>query len=204
MITHFEPSISYEGLYGEVRDMCSMDNDQLFTMKWIDEEGTSSVLSLPSFQEDCSKVCQDPGSEKNASIQIIDFCFRFSFFFFSSELLWSCSTFPYLCQSCSLDTQGLQLIFSFGKSREAKVTLSGAFEAQKYFHFVWQRHRQNLIGLDGDVMTMKMISQRSGWRCFLLDAHCRCTTGESTARQHLCRTIWCTLCGCAHLWWTAT
>lgn len=39
MITHFEPSISYEGLYGEVRDMCSMDNDQLFTMKWIDEEG---------------------------------------------------------------------------------------------------------------------------------------------------------------------
>lgn len=39
MITHFEPSISFEGLYGEVRDMCSMDNDQLFTMKWIDEEG---------------------------------------------------------------------------------------------------------------------------------------------------------------------
>lgn len=27
--------------------MCSMDNDQLFTMKWIDEEGTSSVLFLP-------------------------------------------------------------------------------------------------------------------------------------------------------------
>lgn len=45
MITHFEPSISYEGLYGEVRDMCSMDNDQLFTMKWIDEEGmTASPL----------------------------------------------------------------------------------------------------------------------------------------------------------------
>ena len=44
MITHFEPSISYEGLYGEVRDMCSMDNDQLFTMKWIDEEGTPPPL----------------------------------------------------------------------------------------------------------------------------------------------------------------
>ncbi|XP_016118341.1 protein kinase C iota type-like, partial [Sinocyclocheilus grahami] len=38
MITHFDPSISYEGLCSEVRDMCSMDNDQLFTMKWIDEE----------------------------------------------------------------------------------------------------------------------------------------------------------------------
>lgn len=46
MITHFEPSISYEGLYGEVRDMCSMDNDQLFTMKWIDEEGTAPLLSF--------------------------------------------------------------------------------------------------------------------------------------------------------------
>lgn len=44
MITHFEPSISYEGLYGEVKDMCSMDNDQLFTMKWIDEEGAFAVF----------------------------------------------------------------------------------------------------------------------------------------------------------------
>lgn len=50
MITHFEPSISFEGLYGEVKDMCSMDNDQLFTMKWIDEEGMSpSSFSAPSF-----------------------------------------------------------------------------------------------------------------------------------------------------------
>ncbi|XP_020490875.1 protein kinase C iota type [Labrus bergylta] len=45
MITHFEPSISYEGLYGEVKDMCSMDNDQLFTMKWIDEEGDPCTVS---------------------------------------------------------------------------------------------------------------------------------------------------------------
>lgn len=50
MITHFEPSISYEGLYGEVRDMCSMDNDQLFTMKWIDEEGTSPQIFLSKSQ----------------------------------------------------------------------------------------------------------------------------------------------------------
>lgn len=68
MITYFEPSISFEGLCSEVRDMCSFDNEQLFTMKWIDEEGKSilatwlsdkylinmvlsfqSVLSLSSF-----------------------------------------------------------------------------------------------------------------------------------------------------------
>ncbi|XP_008432791.1 protein kinase C iota type [Poecilia reticulata] len=45
MITHFEPSISYEDLSGEVRDMCSMDNDQQFTMKWIDEEGDPCTVS---------------------------------------------------------------------------------------------------------------------------------------------------------------
>lgn len=55
MITHFEPSISYEGLTNEVRDMCSLDNDQLFTMKWIDEEGecawrsSFSCCSVPPY-----------------------------------------------------------------------------------------------------------------------------------------------------------
>ncbi|KPP69060.1 protein kinase C iota type-like [Scleropages formosus] len=45
MITHFDPSISYDVLYSEVRDMCSMDNDQVFTMKWIDEEGDPCTVS---------------------------------------------------------------------------------------------------------------------------------------------------------------
>lgn len=47
MITYFEPSISFEGLCSEVRDMCSFDNEQLFTMKWIDEEG-KSLLNFPA------------------------------------------------------------------------------------------------------------------------------------------------------------
>ncbi|XP_019358832.1 PREDICTED: protein kinase C iota type [Gavialis gangeticus] len=45
MITYFEPSISFEGLCNEVRDMCSFDNEQLFTMKWIDEEGDPCTVS---------------------------------------------------------------------------------------------------------------------------------------------------------------
>lgn len=53
MITYFEPSISFEGLCSEVRDMCSFDNEQLFTMKWIDEEGNSmlinTLLKFPAF-----------------------------------------------------------------------------------------------------------------------------------------------------------
>ncbi|KAI1236000.1 hypothetical protein IHE44_0002094 [Lamprotornis superbus] len=45
MITYFEPSISFEGLCSEVRDMCAFDNEQLFTMKWIDEEGDPCTVS---------------------------------------------------------------------------------------------------------------------------------------------------------------
>uniref|UniRef100_A0A673AYQ3 protein kinase C n=1 Tax=Sphaeramia orbicularis TaxID=375764 RepID=A0A673AYQ3_9TELE len=61
MITHFEPSISYEGLYGEVRDMCSMDNDQLFTMKWIDEEG-ASPFNLQTSQDEFHYLPQMNGT----------------------------------------------------------------------------------------------------------------------------------------------
>uniref|UniRef100_A0A8C5Q3E8 Protein kinase C iota type n=1 Tax=Leptobrachium leishanense TaxID=445787 RepID=A0A8C5Q3E8_9ANUR len=45
MITHFDPSINYDGLCTEVRDMCTFDNEQLFTMKWIDEEGDPCTVS---------------------------------------------------------------------------------------------------------------------------------------------------------------
>ncbi|KAJ6660987.1 hypothetical protein lerEdw1_017007 [Lerista edwardsae] len=47
MITYFEPSISFEGLCNEVRDMCAFDNEQLFTMKWIDEEVFPCVPERP-------------------------------------------------------------------------------------------------------------------------------------------------------------
>jgi len=50
MITYFEPSISFEGLCSEVRDMCSFDNEQLFTMKWIDEEGKSVLGAWPFYK----------------------------------------------------------------------------------------------------------------------------------------------------------
>ncbi|XP_075058209.1 protein kinase C iota type [Mixophyes fleayi] len=45
MITHFDPSMNFDGLCNEVRDMCSFDNEQLFTMKWIDEEGDPCTVS---------------------------------------------------------------------------------------------------------------------------------------------------------------
>uniref|UniRef100_A0A452U4J0 protein kinase C n=1 Tax=Ursus maritimus TaxID=29073 RepID=A0A452U4J0_URSMA len=62
MITHFEPSISFEGLCSEVRDMCSFDNEQLFTMKWIDEE-VSFLLVFPCVPERPGMPC--PGEDKS-------------------------------------------------------------------------------------------------------------------------------------------
>lgn len=46
MITQLEPSISYEGLQEQMREMCSMESEQPFTMKWIDEEGEEGAACL--------------------------------------------------------------------------------------------------------------------------------------------------------------
>uniref|UniRef100_A0A8D0DXR0 PB1 domain-containing protein n=1 Tax=Salvator merianae TaxID=96440 RepID=A0A8D0DXR0_SALMN len=43
--TYFESYISFEGLCNEVQDMCTFDNEQHFTMKWIDEEGNPCTVS---------------------------------------------------------------------------------------------------------------------------------------------------------------
>ena len=39
MITYIEPVITLESLCKEIRDICKFEYDQLFTMKWVDEEG---------------------------------------------------------------------------------------------------------------------------------------------------------------------
>ncbi|XP_078467660.1 protein kinase C iota type-like [Lampetra planeri] len=45
LITHVRPGTSFPGLCGDVREMCSFDSEQLFTMKWIDEEGDPCTIS---------------------------------------------------------------------------------------------------------------------------------------------------------------
>lgn len=39
MIIYIEPIISLEALCQEMRDICKFSTDQLFTMKFIDEDG---------------------------------------------------------------------------------------------------------------------------------------------------------------------
>lgn len=44
MVTYIEPLITLEGLCKEVRDICKFNYDQLFTMKWVDEEGINWII----------------------------------------------------------------------------------------------------------------------------------------------------------------
>lgn len=39
MITYVDPHVTVEQLCQEMRDICCFPPDQVFTMKWVDEEG---------------------------------------------------------------------------------------------------------------------------------------------------------------------
>lgn len=41
LITSIGPEISYEDFCSEIKDICKFDDQQLFTVKWLDEEGLS-------------------------------------------------------------------------------------------------------------------------------------------------------------------
>jgi hypothetical protein len=46
MITYIDPHITVEQLFQEMKDICRFPQDQVFTMKWVDEEGESNVSLL--------------------------------------------------------------------------------------------------------------------------------------------------------------
>lgn len=50
MITYIDPHITVEQLCQEMRDICRFPQDQVFTMKWVDEEGEFHIsVSLLTF-----------------------------------------------------------------------------------------------------------------------------------------------------------
>ncbi len=46
MVTSIDTDITFEGLSAEMMDICRFDEDQPFTMKWVDEEGKTLVTVL--------------------------------------------------------------------------------------------------------------------------------------------------------------
>jgi hypothetical protein len=45
MITYIDPHITVEQLCQEMKDICRFSQDQVFTMKWVDEEGKCIISS---------------------------------------------------------------------------------------------------------------------------------------------------------------
>ncbi|XP_046673425.1 protein kinase C iota type-like [Homalodisca vitripennis] len=45
MITYIDPHITVDQLCQEMRDICRFQQDQVFTMKWVDEEGDPCTIS---------------------------------------------------------------------------------------------------------------------------------------------------------------
>lgn len=45
MVTYIDPHITFEQLCQEMREMCCFTPEQVFTMKWVDEEGDPCTMS---------------------------------------------------------------------------------------------------------------------------------------------------------------
>ncbi|KAK9702152.1 PB1 domain [Popillia japonica] len=45
LITYIDPNITLEEICKEMRDTCRFSPDQVFTMKWVDEEGDPCIIS---------------------------------------------------------------------------------------------------------------------------------------------------------------
>lgn len=54
LITSIGPEISYEDFCSEIKDICKFDDQQLFTVKWLDEEGLS-ISEEKKFDVQCFK-----------------------------------------------------------------------------------------------------------------------------------------------------
>lgn len=56
MITYINPNLSYEQLRQEMRGICRFPSDQVFTMKWVDEEGIRYMFFLRAVRITLFKV----------------------------------------------------------------------------------------------------------------------------------------------------
>lgn len=45
LITYIDQQISLDRLCNEMREICRFSHDQVFTMKWVDEEGDPCIIS---------------------------------------------------------------------------------------------------------------------------------------------------------------
>ncbi|KAI5750084.1 hypothetical protein M8J76_012688 [Diaphorina citri] len=55
-ITYIKPDITYDRLQEEVKEMCKFSTDQVFTVKWVDEEGDPCLISTQMELEEAIRL----------------------------------------------------------------------------------------------------------------------------------------------------
>ncbi|GCB66888.1 hypothetical protein scyTo_0000658 [Scyliorhinus torazame] len=61
LITDLDPAITYDGMCSEVREMCSLQQDQPITLKWIDNEGDPCTVSSHMELEEAFRLYNQNG-----------------------------------------------------------------------------------------------------------------------------------------------
>ncbi|XP_065561183.1 atypical protein kinase C-like isoform X1 [Artemia franciscana] len=67
LVTYIDPKVDLQRLKDELRDICHFSQDQLFTMKWIDEEGDPCTISS---QEELAEAIRLYELNKDSEITI--------------------------------------------------------------------------------------------------------------------------------------
>lgn len=58
LITYINQNISLEELCQEMREICRFPQDQVFTMKWVDEEGDPCTISMQLELDEAIRLCE--------------------------------------------------------------------------------------------------------------------------------------------------
>ena len=72
MVTSIDTDITFEGLSAEMRDICRFDEQQPFTMKWVDEEGKPCHISeeeIYMFSQHVGKPPSPPPHSKHTHLE---------------------------------------------------------------------------------------------------------------------------------------
>ncbi|XP_074653790.1 protein kinase C iota type-like [Tubulanus polymorphus] len=71
LVSHLDADLRYEELQGEMRDICKFTEDQVFTMKWLDEEGDPCTISTQAELDEALRL-YDVNKDSEITIHVFD------------------------------------------------------------------------------------------------------------------------------------
>lgn len=74
LITYISENITLDGLCQEMREICRFSQDQVFTMKWVDEEGDPCTISTQLELDEAVRLYEE---NRDSELTIHGKCFFF-------------------------------------------------------------------------------------------------------------------------------